>query len=300
MAGYLLVRRPWRRAAVGAGVAVVSGVVGWLVVWWFAGVQDVFGVGLTPVTTMWVCLAFAGAGLAVVNLFYSRWWRKTIAVISVPVFVAATAAGVNVDFGAYRNLNDALGVVPYKPLTLYQERGEVVSAGTDYAAPWASPSRVPPKGVVGSVRIPAAASKFQAREAVVYLPPAALTADPPVLPVLYAFSGQPGAPADVFTAGGIATVMDRMAAQNGGIAPIVVAADQLGGSEPESDVCEFAGLWERCNLSADRCAELGEGALPGQRRPGGMGSVRVLRRSYLRCPVRNRASGYFRFRAGVL
>jgi enterochelin esterase-like enzyme len=82
---------------------------------------------------------------------------------------------------------------------------------------------------VGTVRIPATESRFPAREAVVYLPPIALTADPPALPVLYALSGQPGAPADMFTAGGVATAMDDFARTHGGYAPIVVAADQLGG-----------------------------------------------------------------------
>ena len=35
---------------------------------------------------------------------------------------------------------------------------------------------------------------------------------------------------ELFTAGHLASVMDEFAASHGGIAPIVVAADQLGGS----------------------------------------------------------------------
>lgn len=226
---YLLVRPTWRRTLAGLIVAVAGGLLGWLVVWLADDVFDVFGVGLTPVTTLWTVIGFAGVSLAIANLFRSRWWRKAIAVVSIPVFLATAAAGVNVDFGAYRDLNDAVGVVPYGALDLHAERGEVLDVGTDYASTTTPAADVPSKGEVGTVRIPGTASGFPARDAVVYLPPVALTAHPPALPVLYALSGQPGAPADMFTAGRIAPAMDAFAASHGGYAPIVVAADQLGG-----------------------------------------------------------------------
>lgn len=226
---YLLVRPTWRRTLAGLIAAVGGGLLGWLVVWLADDVFDVFGVGLTPVTTLWTVVGFAGVSLAIANLFRSRWWRKVIAVVSIPVFLAAAAAGVNVDFGAYRDLNDAIGVVPYGALDLHAERGEVLDIGTDYASTTAPATSVPSRGEVGTVRIPGTESHFPARDAVVYLPPVALTANPPALPVLYALSGQPGAPADMFTAGRIAPAMDAYAADHGGYAPIVVAADQLGG-----------------------------------------------------------------------
>jgi enterochelin esterase-like enzyme len=229
LALYLLVRPTWRRTVVGAITAVAGGLLGWLVVWLVDDVFDIFGVGLTPVTTLWAVLGFAGVSLAITNFFRSRWWRKLVAAVSIPVFVATAAAGVNVDFGAYRDLNDALGVVPYTALDLHAERGEVLDIGTDYASTATPGLTVPAKGEVGTVRIPATESRFPARTAVVYLPPVALTAHPPALPVLYALSGQPGAPADMFTAGRIAPAMDAFAAAHHGYAPIVVAADQLGG-----------------------------------------------------------------------
>lgn len=226
---YLLVRPTLKRTVIGVLAAIAGAGVGWLATWLLIDVLDVFGVALTPVTRMWAVLAFAGIGLAIANLFRSRWWRKVVAVLSIPVFVATAGAGINVDFGEYRDLNDVLGVVPYSALSFHAERGEVADIGTDYASTWTPPASIPAKGKIGVVRIPATESGFAARKAVVYLPPAALTAHPPVLPVLYAFSGQPGAPADVFTAGRIGQTMDAFAAQHGGIAPIVVAADQLGG-----------------------------------------------------------------------
>lgn len=230
---YLLVRPTWRRTLAGLTAAVAGGLLGWFVVWLVTDVYDVFGVTLTQVTTLWTALGFAGVSLAIANLFRSRWWRKVIAALSIPVFLAAAFCGINSDFGAYRNLNDVLGVIPYKALELHSEHGEVV-AGTDWRAtvadpPASVPAAVPAKGEVGKVYIPSTVSRFPAREAVVYLPPIALTAHPPALPVLYALSGQPGAPADMFTAGNVAGVMDAFAAKHGGYAPIVVAPDQLGG-----------------------------------------------------------------------
>jgi len=226
---YLLVRPTLRRTVAGLLSAAAGALIGWLVSWLLVDVFDVFGVTLTPVTRMWAILAFAGIGLAIANLFRSRWWRKVVAVLSIPVFVLTAGAGINVDFGEYRDLNDVLGVVQYPALSFHAEKGEVADIGTDYASTWTPPASIPAKGKVGVVRIPATESGFAARKAVVYLPPAALTAHPPVLPVLYAFPGQPGAPADVFTAGRINQTMDAFAAQHHGIAPIVVAADQLGG-----------------------------------------------------------------------
>ncbi|MFF1574283.1 alpha/beta hydrolase [Leifsonia sp. NPDC058292] len=231
LALYLLVRPTVRRVLAGLSAAAVGAVAALLASWILGDLLDVFGVALTPITRMWVAVGCAGVALAIANLFRSRWWRKVVAVVAIPVFLATSAAGINVDFGAYRDLDDALGVVPYHPLSLHSERGQSLDVGTDYASTWTRPADVPAVGEVGTVRIPASTSKFPAREAVVYLPPAALTDDPPVLPVVYAFAGQPGAPADMFTAGRLATTMNTLAAANGGIAPIVIAADQLAGPD---------------------------------------------------------------------
>jgi enterochelin esterase-like enzyme len=229
LALYLVVRPTVRRTLAGVIAAVGGAALGLLVTWLLGDVLDVFGVQLTTATRLWVAMCVAGLALAVANLFRSRWWRKAIAVVSIPAFLVVAAAGINVDFGAYRTLNDVFGIVPYKALQLQGERGQVAGIGTDYASTWTKPATIPAKGRIGMVRIPATESGFAARLAAVYLPPAALTAAPPVLPVLYAFAGQPGAPADVFTAGRIGTLMDAYAAKHDGIAPIVVAPDQLGG-----------------------------------------------------------------------
>ncbi|MDQ1582946.1 MAG: hypothetical protein QOF36_1000, partial [Microbacteriaceae bacterium] len=199
---YLLIRRATKRWLLTALAAVVIGVVAGLMACWLTSdVLDIFGVSLTPVTRMWVCLGFAGIALALVNLWPSRWWRKTVAIVSVPLFVFAAAAGINVDFGAYRNLNDAFGVNPYPALALGNETASSAAQTRVTRQKWSAPAGMPAQGRIGTVDIPGTVSHFNARPAVVYLPPAALVADPPTLPVMIVFSGQPGSPADLFTAG---------------------------------------------------------------------------------------------------
>ncbi|MET0590563.1 MAG: alpha/beta hydrolase-fold protein, partial [Naasia sp.] len=107
---------------------------------------------------------------------------------------------------------------------------------------------------------------FAPRAAVVYLPPAALVADPPALPVVVALSGQPGTPADVFSSAGVSSIAERIADRNGGVAPIVVVPDQLGDpstnpmcvdsarGESETYLTVDVPAWidEHLNVSTDR------------------------------------------------
>lgn len=206
-------------ALAGAGTGLVA-------CWLVSDVWDLFGVALTAVVRTWVALAGAGLFLAAGNLWRSRWWRKVLAVVAAAVFLLAAGAAVNVDFGAYRSVRDALGITPYPPLPAADLTGHVQSANT--ADPWTAPAGMPAKGALGTVTIPATLSHFPARPASVYLPPAALTAHPPALPVLVMFPGQPGGPSDVFTSGRVAATLNTYAAAHQGLAPIVVAPDQLG------------------------------------------------------------------------
>ncbi|WP_308465106.1 alpha/beta hydrolase [Rathayibacter soli] len=226
---YLLVRRPSRRWLITAIAAVVLGAaVGWLITWLVSDVWDVFGLPVTTVVRVWVAMTCAGIFLAVLNLIRTRWWRKLIAALSIIVFVVAAAAAINVDFGAYRNLKDALGITPYPPLASSHLSGQAGPMDPTLAQTWQPPAGMPSKGTVGTVDIPATTSGFSARVASVYLPPAALVPSAPKLPVMVMFSGQPGAPADLFTSGQLQGILDAYAAAHNGLAPIVVAPDQLG------------------------------------------------------------------------
>jgi enterochelin esterase-like enzyme len=227
---YLLWRSTRRQLIRGVAVAMLGAVVGLIVVWLVSDVWIVFGLALTAVVHVWVVLAFAGVFLAVFNLWASRWWRKVIAAASIVASLVAAAAGINIDFGAYRNLNDALGISPYPalPLALQSSRAGTMDSGLATTWQGVNHAGMPGHGTVGMVKIPGTRSHFAARKAAVYLPPAALAANPPVLPVLVLFPGQPGAPIDMFTSGQVAATLDAYAAKHAGLAPIVVVPDQLG------------------------------------------------------------------------
>lgn len=245
LCGYLLVRGTWRRFALSLAGAAAGVVVGLVTVWLLIDVQNIFDVGLSSVTYSWTLFGFAGVGLGVANLFASRWWRKIIAIIAIPMLLMTAAIGVNNDIGEFRSLNAVLGnsaPPPALPISgaegsgqggvvMSGEHGEVVPGTVDYAKSWRPPADMPRRGVLGIEKIPATTSGFNARPAYVWLPPAALTKSPPVLPVLVVFSGQPGSPEDSFTSGHFEQVLNEYAAKHHGLAPIVVAADQLSATD---------------------------------------------------------------------
>ena len=189
---------------------------------------NVFGIPLDPDTHAWVIAAFAGIALALVNVWRSRWWRKGLAAVSVAVFLATAALGINAGYGLNQTLGSLLGVgADVHQLALPQ----VISSPTKTSsAPlwqtWKAPAGMPAVGQVGPVAIPATASGFHARDAYLYLPPAALVADPPPLPIVIMMMGQPGSPDQDKSA---VANLNAFAAKNHGLAPIFLTVDQLGG-----------------------------------------------------------------------
>lgn len=236
----LLRRRPAGKRASWAvtvfGALIVGAMLGLAACWLIGDVANAFDVALSPTSRAWVAVAFAGIALAIVNVPRSSAPRRVGAVASVLVFTLVGALGVNADFGQYPTLASILGTSSFPDLpatVLAAQRAEI---GTPTAAgqlwnTWQSPTGMPAKGLVGAVTIPATTSHFAARSALVYLPPAALVAKPPTLPVLVMLSGQPGSPENVFVAGHLAKIVDKFAAQHEGLAPIIVVPDQLTAPE---------------------------------------------------------------------
>lgn len=202
---------------VASGGALLASATAWVL----GDVFDVFGIELTPVTRAWAAVGFAGAALAIAAIVRARAWRVVVASLAIPAFLLIGAIGVNEDFGEFATVRAALGVSPYQSFS-------ALPAARGTSADWRRPAGLPHDGRVERVDIPATTSGFAHRDALVYLPPAALTAHPPALPVIEAFSGQPGEPADLFASAGLAGILDRFAASHAGLAPIVVVPDQLG------------------------------------------------------------------------
>ncbi|MBT2503422.1 esterase family protein [Curtobacterium sp. ISL-83] len=226
-------RRPADRAALFAvlvrlGALVAGAGIGLLLVWWVGDVQDAFGVAFTPVTRGWFAFGCAVIAMWLVVLVQGGWSRRIVGLTAVCAVALSVGLGINVDFGFYKNIQQAIATNPYPSRTLPLKPATVPDGSVVEPASWHAPAGMPTRGEAVSVRIPGTVSHFHGRKAVVWLPPAARTANPPTLPVLVALSGQPGQPADLFQTGALDQVLNRYAAAHDGLGPIVVAPDQLG------------------------------------------------------------------------
>ncbi|MEO6533252.1 MAG: alpha/beta hydrolase-fold protein [Pseudolysinimonas sp.] len=231
------------RGLIIAASALAGSLVGWASCWLLSDQWDLFDVSLTPVSRAWVAVAFAGVGVAVTGAALSGWRARIVATAAVVASLMAGAIGVNADFGQYTTVGSLSDhqVAPPLPASLLALQAHAAPDRLGHAAASATPSSRPQNGsgssvahgVVGSVVIPATVSHFAARPAYIYLPPAALRAHPVPLPVIVMLSGQPGSPGTVISSGNIAAIFDSFARSHGGVAPIVVVADQL--SAPQNN-----------------------------------------------------------------
>jgi enterochelin esterase-like enzyme len=218
-------------------------------------VMDLFGVVLSLPTRGWTTAGGAVLGVVVVAIARSgrsvtgvggtgrpprriRVLHRVLGVLVVPLVVLMSAIGINADLQEYPNVAAAFGLTRVGPLDTSDLPSAQPAEGEpapDSAVPisesWTPTQPLAPRGRVGSVTIPGTQSGFSARDAIVYLPPAALAPDAPRLPVLIAMSGQPGKPLDLLASGRFESILDDYAAQHGGLAPIVVMPDQLGASD---------------------------------------------------------------------
>lgn len=187
---------------------------------------NVFGLPLDPDTRAWVIFAFAGLGLAGVNLWRSPWRRKVTAAVAALVFASTAALGINAGYGLNPTLGAMLGLNRTQHLTLPKLSAQ---PRQEAAAPlwqsWKAPAGMPATGRSGAVSIPATVSGFRARDAYLYLPPAALVADPPPLPIVIMMMGQPGGPEQNKSA---VAELNLLAQHNHGLAPLFLTVDQLG------------------------------------------------------------------------
>ena len=208
-------------AALTLGLGALLGVV---LIWLITDVFNIFGIRFSTITVLWVSALCASLALAALNFRHSKLWRKITAAISLVVFVVTAGLGINADIGLNRTLGSLMGISTAKEIRL----PEITSPSATPTEPlWTHrkpPSDMPDKGLQGKKRIPATASGFVARDAGIYLPPAAQVTNPPQLPLVIMLMGQPGNPdpAD------IASVLDGFAGKNKGLAPIVIVADQIG------------------------------------------------------------------------
>ncbi len=258
----LAVRRPTRgvvvRSLLGAGVGALAAVA---LLWYLLG-TNALGVGLSATTMAWGIVGFAAIGFAISALVRSAPWRKLVAVVAAVLFAASAYLGINADFGLDRTVADVAGVSLQGPIALpthvpHPSATPTSLAGGALWANWRPPAGMPSVGRQGQVTIPNTLSHFSARPAGLYLPPAALVANAPALPLVIMMMGQPGNPDPSFSA----AVLDRFAAQHQGLAPIVLVPDQIGNpavdpmclntarhGNAETYIVQDVVAWARANL----------------------------------------------------
>ena len=213
-------------------VLIVGAIVGVATLWVAVNVLDSFGGPLVDATWWWVAAAFAGSALAIWNLWHSRWWRKLIAVLAIPLFAVTAMFGINAAYGLDPTLGSMLGISTVGTIDIDAPDETPAADPTEpLYATWTPPADMPATGTIGTPDpgIPDTNSGFPARPAQLYLPPAALVQDAPPLPLVIMMMGQPGDPDASF----IGAVLDEYAAENDGLAPIVLVVDQLG--DPTKD-----------------------------------------------------------------
>jgi poly(3-hydroxybutyrate) depolymerase len=225
----LLLRRPKLRWVLTAIIGIAAGAIIGLGVYLLANALNAFGSPLPLEVGLWAGAAFAGVGLAIVNFWRSPVWRKIVAAFAIVWFLVAAMIGINAFYGLNPTLGSIFGISAANPIDIPTPGPSPdpteTSAGPLYET-WTPPADMPATGQQGTQAIPGTVSGFQARDAGIYLPPAALAADAPALPLVIMMMGYPGNPDQSY----IAAILDDFSAQNKGLAPIVVVADQIGTS----------------------------------------------------------------------
>lgn len=229
----LLVRRWTARSAIVAALASLLGAVAGAGAVAVANATDAFGVALSVEVAIWAAAGFACIGLAVASMTRLRVWRKIVAAGSVMWFAVVTVLGINAFFGLNPTVGALFGVVAADPIDLPRGTDSTQAPAQPIYQTWQPPVGLASQGDRGTQRIPGTRSGFDARDASVYLPPAALVDDAPALPLVIMMMGHPGNPDGTL----ISDVLDEFAAQNSGLAPVVLTVDQLGSDGSADPAC---------------------------------------------------------------
>ena len=157
--------------------------------------------------------------------------------MAVVVALFATCIHVDAIYEEFPTIGSLFGYTGYSRLSSAKLRKSTMSVKEwkKLAAEGKTPM-TPKEGRIYDASIPAAKSGFKVRDAMVYLPPAALSAEPPELPVMELMAGQPGSPGRFFQASHIKGMLDRYASKHDGLAPIVISPDQ-NGSNSNNSLC---------------------------------------------------------------
>jgi S-formylglutathione hydrolase FrmB len=209
-----LVWLPWA-ALVGVALAVAA--------YWYIGSEGLGDEDNPAPYSLWVWIGLSGVAAAVLIAGWrgTRWWRRGVAALAVPVSVLCSALALNLWVGYFPTMQNAWNQLTSGPLPDQTDTGTVVTMQKRHA--------IPPQGTVLPVSIPDSGSGFKHRGELVYLPPAWYATDPPPpLPTVMMVGGEFNTPADWMRAGNAVKTIDDFAAAHGGNAPVFVFVDSGG------------------------------------------------------------------------
>ncbi|GAC66250.1 alpha/beta hydrolase [Gordonia soli] len=166
---------------------------------------------------------------------------RVVTVIAGILAIALGLAHINISYASYPTVGALAGDVGARSVSLSElDRDDLKVVPIDQ---WHKPSEMPAGGAILTATIPPTKSRFTARPAKVYLPPAIFTSPAPRLPVLVLLAGQPGSPDDWLLGGQLVNTMDAFARAHHGLTPIVIVADGTG-TELGNPLCMNSRLGE--------------------------------------------------------
>ena len=219
-------RRRWRKWALAVALGVAALVTA-LSHWYITSI-GVAGDPAPPLLWLWIAISGFAAAVLLLGWPGARWWRRGLAVLSVPLCVLCATLALNGWVGYFPTVVAAWNQLTSGPLPDQIDRLRVTAmqvAGFK-----------PTKGVVVPVDITADASHFAHRQELVYLPPAWFASNPPPrLPTVMMISSAFNMPVDWLRAGGAFDTIDDFAAHHHGFAPVLVFVDPTGAFDNDTE-----------------------------------------------------------------
>ncbi|WP_223694507.1 hypothetical protein [Leifsonia poae] len=168
--GFLLARKPSRRWIVTVIIAVAAGLALAVAVWFVTiRMLNLFGTSLGLTNYLWIAATFCGIALAIVSFRRSRWWRKVVAAVCIPLFVLTGTLAINANYGINVTLGDLLNISTDEPIRLTPPTADD-GFDSQLWKHWHAPAGMPEKGTIGTQVIPNTLSGFTSRPAGIYLP----------------------------------------------------------------------------------------------------------------------------------
>lgn len=218
--------RRWRKVVL--PVALVAAVAVTVLAYWYITSLGVAGDPAPTALWLWIALGGLAAAVTLVGWPGTRWWRRGLAVLSVPLCVLCAGLALNGWVGYFPTVLAAWNQLTSVPLPDQIDRLRVTEmqiAGTR-----------PAKGVVVPVDIDDNGSHFAHRRELVYLPPAWFNSNPPPrLPTVMMVGSAFNTPADWLGPGGAFTAIDNFAAAHHGFSPVLVFVDPTGSFDNDTE-----------------------------------------------------------------